>query len=58
MEAKEHMERAWELLAQIPVSGDMVEVMFAVKQELREAYKGLEGEKNGGPEHQHTATGK
>lgn len=43
MELKEHLERAWKLLGRIPVSGDMVEVMLAVKQELRAAYKELEG---------------
>ena len=42
MELKERLNRAFELLARIPVSGDLVEIMFQARQELRAAYKQLE----------------
>lgn len=48
MEAKKELESAWALLEKIPVSGDYVDVMFAVRQKLRAAYKALEEDEHGG----------
>lgn len=47
MEAKKMLESAWTLLEKIPVNGNYVDVMFAVRQKLREAYQALEEEKHG-----------
>lgn len=48
MEAKKQLEAAWALLEKVPVSGDYVDVMSAVRQKLRLAYKALEEEEHGG----------
>lgn len=37
-EIRQHLEKAWDYLAKIPVNGDFVEPMALARQELREAY--------------------
>lgn len=48
MEAKKQLDEAFALLTSIPVSGDYVDVMFAVKQKLRAVYQTLEEDEHGG----------
>lgn len=36
---KEHIERAYDYLAKIPVKGDAVDLMAMARQELRAAYQ-------------------
>lgn len=37
-EIRQHLEKAWDYLAKIPVNGDFVEPMALARQELRSAY--------------------
>ena len=46
-QAKKKLERAFDLLNRIPVSGQYVEIMCAARNELREAYKLLEEGEDG-----------
>ena len=39
---KEKINNAFELLAQLNVAGDAVDVMYAARTQLREAYESLE----------------
>ena len=41
MDAKKHLETAFELISTIPVAGDKVEAMAKVRAELRAAYAAL-----------------
>lgn len=42
-ELQKKLDSAYQMLGKLPVTGDGVDVMFFVRQELREAYK-LAGE--------------
>ena len=41
MDTKEHIKKAFDLIGAIPVTGDNVDIMCAVRQELRTVYKAL-----------------
>lgn len=41
MNAKQRIDKAYQLLSAIPVQGDDVDIMFAVRQELRAAFQEL-----------------
>lgn len=41
MDTKQRIEKAYGLLAAIPVQGDSVDIMFAVRQELKAAFREL-----------------
>ena len=50
VDAKKHIDRAFNLLRKIPVTEEAVDIMFAAKEELRAAFKALsekEDEPNG-----------
>ncbi len=44
-EIQKRLDHAFQLLGRMSVSGDVVDVMYAVRKELREAYK-LAGDKS------------
>ena len=43
-----HIEEAFRLISNIPVTGDNVEIMAAAKNELRAAFRDLKEEKKDG----------
>lgn len=44
-EIQKRLDSAFRLLGRMSVSGDVVDIMYAIRQELREAYK-LAGDKD------------
>ncbi len=44
-ELQKRLDSAFRLLSKLSVSGDVVDIMYAVRKELREAYK-LAGDKD------------